>query len=87
MHLIACVCPFFLSVFSCLNRLTYDLDNLKVGNRDGISVKFIADNRKPIFDQSRLPTTDMLSVVSFTDTRYFRNYRYIGENHKNITDI
>ena len=28
----------------------------------------LADNRLPIFDQSRLPITDILSVLSFTDT-------------------
>ena len=40
----------------------------------------LADNRLPIFDQSRLPMTNILSIVSFTDTdnRYFINCRYIG---------
>ncbi len=28
----------------------------------------LADNRLPIFDQSRLPITDILSVLSSTDT-------------------
>ena len=40
----------------------------------------LADNRLPIFDQSRLPITDILSVPGFTDTdnRYSKNSRYIG---------
>ncbi len=40
----------------------------------------LADNRLPIFDQSRLPITDILLVLSFTDTdnRYCRNCQYIG---------
>ncbi len=40
----------------------------------------LADNGLPIFVQSRLPITDILSVLSFTDTdnRYCRNCRYIG---------
>ncbi len=46
--------------------------------RDGISVN-LAYNRLPIFDQSRLPITDILSVLSFTDTdnRYSIKCRYI----------
>ena len=38
------------------------------------------DNGLPIFDQSRLPITDILSVLSFTDTdnRYSRNCRHIS---------
>ncbi len=28
----------------------------------------LADNRLPVFDQSRLPITDIISVLSFTDT-------------------
>ena len=45
----------------------------------------LADNRLPIYDQSRLPITDVLSVLSFTDTdnRYFRNCRYIGKKTPN----
>ncbi len=33
----------------------------------------LADNRLPIFDKSRLPIADILSVLSYTDTdnRYF----------------
>ncbi len=40
----------------------------------------LADNRLPIFDQSRLPITDIISVLNFTDTdnRYSINCRYIG---------
>ena len=40
----------------------------------------LVDNRLPIFDQSRLPISDILSVLSFTDTdnRFSRNCRYIG---------
>ena len=51
-----------------------------------------ADNRLPIFHQSRLPITNILSVLSFTDAdilsvqtftdtdnRYFKKCRYIGK--------
>ena len=52
----------------------------------------LADNRLPIFDQSRLPITDILSVQNFADTdnRYSINCRYTdisGKNHRNIADI
>ncbi len=41
----------------------------------------LADNRLQIFDQSRLPITDILSVLSFidTDNRYSINCRCIGK--------
>ncbi len=53
----------------------------------------LADNRLPIFDQSPLPITDILSVLSFTDTDILEIadisvfYGYIGENYQNIADI
>ncbi len=71
-----------------LHSQTYILNHLLLlkgqihwfGSRPGMAYWLnLADNRLPIFDQSRLPITDILSVLSFTDTdnRYFRNCRYI----------
>ncbi len=42
----------------------------------------LADNRLSIFDQSRLPITDSLSVLNFADNRDFKKCRYIS-----LTDI
>ncbi len=49
--------------------------------RTGMAYRLnLADNRLPIFDQSRLPITYILSVLNFTDTnnQYSINCRYIG---------
>ncbi len=54
---------------------------IMLGCKSGMAYRLnLADNRLPIFDQSRLPITDILSVLNFTnaDNRYSRNCRYIS---------